>query len=452
MTKPDNPRPDKARADDFGEDTEIPTYTPKDSAGGTDERGDTSSAKASSPRSEADRPADSPKVEAQEKKAATTHQPATAAPSTQKQRSAGNIYERTGRAAPQAIPPRGQAEQPQATDIESDSLEESHRESTPLRSSTSEVRGDDSNDTVVMPRAGAAAAGAAAAKESSDDHPERSRPLASDAPTSARDTRQPEPQPDAAEASRREPPRQVQPEAPRRDPAPSAAQETVVIPRSQPATDADYDADYAPEPGMAAAPVAGPHTVAADVAEPVEEELAYDPAFDHRRGTLDFGVFVLRVGVGAILILAGVKTFFQLGDSEGLSGLENDFGGYAMPWLLSVVQPSLQLLAGVFLLLGLLTPVAAAVGIVATTLPALHQIDVLNAGVNPLNWPAEVLFCVVMVIAVLALQFTGPGKMSLDFNRSWTHRPLLSSWLWVIVGGAAAAALWWFGAGVNPLN
>ncbi|WP_151529996.1 MULTISPECIES: DoxX family protein [Corynebacterium] len=463
MTKPENPRPDKARADDFGEDTEIPTYNPKDSAGSADARRDSKDAKASESQRAADKPAASQPAasardEAHSKKqsSATTQQSSTPEPKKSGKRStAGSIYERTGRAAPQAIPPRGQAgqaEQARAAEPAEPAAQPANdapeRGAAPVRSSTPS-REEDSNETVVMPRAGAAAA-AASAQAASDKHPERSRPLASDAPTSARDTRTTEPEGSPAAASQ---PAADRRQPPRPEPNRPAAEETVALQRPQPAGEADYDADYAQAPGVAAAPAAGPQWVEGDMAEPADDaEQPYDPALDHRRGTLDFGIFLLRVGVGALLILAGVKTFFQLGDSEGLSGLENEFSGYAMPWLLSVVQPSLQLLAGVFLLLGLLTPVAAAVGIVATLLSALHQIDVLNAGVNPLNWSGEVLFCVVMILAVLALQFTGPGKLSLDFNRSWAHRPLLSSWLWVLVGGAAAVALWWFGAGVNPLN
>ncbi|MBV7301108.1 DoxX family membrane protein [Corynebacterium sp. TAE3-ERU2] len=471
MTKPENPRPDKARADDFGEDTEIPTYNPKDSAGSADARRDSKDAKASESQRASDKPAASEPAasardEAHSKKqsSATTQQSSTPEPKKSGKRStAGSIYERTGRAAPQAIPPRGQAGQPEqaraAEPAEQPAAQPANdapeRGAAPVRSSTPS-REEDSNETVVMPRAGAAAAAAASAQAASDKHPERSRPLASDAPTSARDTRATEPESTPAPAAQ---PGSERRQPPRPEPTRPAAEETVALQRPQPAGDADYDADYAQAPGVAAAsgaaaaPAAGPQWVEGDMAEPADDaEQPYDPALDHRRGTLDFGIFLLRVGVGALLILAGVKTFFQLGDSEGLSGLENEFSGYAMPWLLSVVQPSLQLLAGVFLLLGLLTPVAAAVGIVATLLSALHQIDVLNAGVNPLNWSGEVLFCVVMILAVLALQFTGPGKLSLDFNRSWAHRPLLSSWLWVLVGGAAAVALWWFGAGVNPLN
>ena len=57
-----------------------------------------------------------------------------------------------------------------------------------------------------------------------------------------------------------------------------------------------------------------------------------------------------------------------------------------------------------------------------------------------------------MLIVLVGLQFTGPGKISFDMGRGWTQRPLASSWIFVVLGLGGAAALWWFGAGVNPLN
>ena len=61
------------------------------------------------------------------------------------------------------------------------------------------------------------------------------------------------------------------------------------------------------------------------------------------------------------------------------------------------------------------------------------------------------LLSIVMLGISRALQFTGPGLVSLDFGRSWARRPLVSSWIFILLAIAGAVALWWFGAGVNPL-
>ena len=52
----------------------------------------------------------------------------------------------------------------------------------------------------------------------------------------------------------------------------------------------------------------------------------------------------------------------------------------------------------------------------------------------------------------MGLQFTGPGFISVDFKRSWARRPLGTSWVFVLIGVAILVALWFFGAGVNPLK
>lgn len=198
---------------------------------------------------------------------------------------------------------------------------------------------------------------------------------------------------------------------------------------------------FGPAP-VAAAPVA----TAPSATEYVEE-----PQIEHRRGTMDFGLFLIRLITGAILTFQGLRTFFELGGAPGLNGLKDQFGHYASPDLLSIAVPSMQLAAGVFLLLGLLTPVAAAVATVVTAFNFLHAIAQQDhfSFTNPSD---SVLFAGLLCALALGLQFTGPGHISLDVNRSWARRPLASSWILAILGIAGAVALWWFGASVNPFN
>ncbi|RSZ66113.1 DoxX family protein [Corynebacterium hylobatis] len=172
---------------------------------------------------------------------------------------------------------------------------------------------------------------------------------------------------------------------------------------------------------------------------------------DHRRGTIDFGLLIVRVMLGLWLILEAVGTFFRLGGNPGLSGLEADYAGYLAPGGLAIIVPALQLAAGVFLLLGLITPVFAMVATVATSFTALHELTTSGAGLNVFAWPESVWLSLVLLGSSLALQFTGPGFISLDYGRSWARRPLVSSWIFLVLAIAGGIALWWFGAGVNPL-
>ena len=171
-----------------------------------------------------------------------------------------------------------------------------------------------------------------------------------------------------------------------------------------------------------------------------------------RRGTIDFGLFFVRLALSAYLLVAGASTFFKLGGNEGLSGLENEFGDYTMASALAIGVPTVQLIAGAFLLLGLVTPLAAMFGLIVTGFAAIHGLYASGAGFDVFAWDESVWLGLVLFVIAVALQFTGPGFISLDFNRSWTRRPLATSWVFVVIGIAALVAVWWFGAGVNPLS
>lgn len=183
----------------------------------------------------------------------------------------------------------------------------------------------------------------------------------------------------------------------------------------------------------------------------VGDEDVYDKKAG-RRGTIDFGLLFVRLALGVYLILAGASTFFGLGSNEGMSGLEGEFADYAMPQVLSIAVPTMQLIAGAFLVLGLVTPLAAAVGLVVTGFMAIHRLAQSEAALNIFDWPEAMWLSVILFVIAIALQFTGPGYISLDFNRSWARRPLATSWIFVIIAIAALVAIWWFGAAVNPLS
>lgn len=214
--------------------------------------------------------------------------------------------------------------------------------------------------------------------------------------------------------------------------------------------------------GSTAAPSAPSETVALDrepvyipPAEPLYDEpvVVADPVVETPapgRGTIDFGLFLLRLLFGGYLILTSLVTFFRLGGDAGIGGLETAFGSYPYANGLAIMVPTLQLAAGVFIVLGLIMPVAAAVALAVTAFMALHAVVSSGFGWNALQWDADVWLPVILFGIALALQFTGPGLYGVDAGRSWARRPLASSWIWVIVGLALAGAVWWFGTGVNP--
>lgn len=211
-------------------------------------------------------------------------------------------------------------------------------------------------------------------------------------------------------------------------------------------------AEPAPSTALSSEPlVSEPVATEVPVGYEQEEMLVDTRVDDARRGTTDLGLLLLRILAGGFLILTSVATFFRLGGDEGLAGLERAFSAYAYGDILAIALPTAQLAAGVFLLLGLITPVAAMVATVATGFMALHALASEGAGVNVFGWPDTVWLGVILLGLSVVLQFTGPGLYSFDTSRSWARRPLASSWIFIILGIVALIAVWIFGTGMNPL-
>ena len=207
------------------------------------------------------------------------------------------------------------------------------------------------------------------------------------------------------------------------------------------------------EPAYAAPAYATGTADTASTADPVYTETTEPVVVEEetRRGTTDFGLFLMRLFLGAFLIIDSVAIFFRLGGNEGISGLESAFADYPYGSGLAVVVPTLELAAGVFLVLGLLTPVAALVAIAVSGFMALHAFVTQSDGFNVFAWTPETWVPVMLLAASLVVQFTGPGRYGIDASRGWAKRPLVSSWICALLGLAAAGLMWWFGTGVNPV-
>ena len=222
--------------------------------------------------------------------------------------------------------------------------------------------------------------------------------------------------------------------------------ETTAFPRAEATADTTAMPEAATHDEVPSTVAVADSAVEYDATETTEEP---KPA---RRGTMDFGLLFVRLALSVYLLVAGASTFFKLGGNEGLAGLESEYGEYAMSAALAIGVPTVQLIAGAFLLLGLVTPLAAMFGLIVTGFDAIHGLNASGDGLDVFAWNESVWLGLVLFVIAVALQFTGPGFISLDFNRSWTRRPLATSWVFVIIGVAALVAIWWFGAGVNPLN
>ena len=143
---------------------------------------------------------------------------------------------------------------------------------------------------------------------------------------------------------------------------------TTAIPR--------YDAQPAPQPayGLLGDPEPLPYVQpngrhSGHPAEPAE--VGTDPLTDDRvraagkRGTQDLGLMLIRVGLGALLIAHGLQKALGLWGGSGLDGFQQSLAdlGYQHSGILTYVGAGGQIAAGLLLVLGLFTPLAAAAAV-----------------------------------------------------------------------------------------
>lgn len=225
---------------------------------------------------------------------------------------------------------------------------------------------------------------------------------------------------------------------------PATAEPTAVLADVAPA---------APATAVAAAPAAPASrgAVAAETSTTDKADKADRATTAVKRGTLDFGLLLLRVSLGLYFLCSGVSTFFTMGNSAGLPGLEQDFADYAQPAALAMALPTLQLVAGVFLLLGLVTPIAAMIATVAAGIWFVHAVIASGGTLLPWAWGPEAWLPFHMLALSLAVQFTGPGIIAIDAGRSWARRPLVSSWIFALLSVGALVAVVWFGFGLDAV-
>jgi putative oxidoreductase len=234
--------------------------------------------------------------------------------------------------------------------------------------------------------------------------------------------------------------------------------ETTAIPRYDSAkstTDQPFGLIGDPEPLPYVQP-ADRHTVNPYVAaEPTEiEPIDADDRIRDRRGTQDLGLLLLRLAVGALLIGHGLQKAFGWWGGPGLSGFQTSLSelGFKYADILTYVATAGQIAAGVLLVLGLFTPVAAAgalayaiTGILADAMAA-HEAARLSSFLTDGHE-----YKVILVCALAAIVLIGPGRYGLDAGRGWARRPFIGSFAALVLGVGAGVAVWVLLNGGNPL-
>jgi putative oxidoreductase len=172
----------------------------------------------------------------------------------------------------------------------------------------------------------------------------------------------------------------------------------------------------------------------------------YTPTIDTPRNAYaltDVGLLLLRFAVGATMIQAGLIKALDFGATVAFM----ESGGWRMPTFAAALVTATETAGGVLLLLGLLTPLAAA-GVLAAMIDAwLVNVSAAAFWSDPFNVPFLTAF------AVTALLFAGAGAYSLDAKLFGRHRwPGVISVGLLIIGIAAAVATWVLLNGTNPLH
>jgi putative oxidoreductase len=173
-----------------------------------------------------------------------------------------------------------------------------------------------------------------------------------------------------------------------------------------------------------------------------------------RRGTQHLGLLILRVGLGTVLAAHGLQKLFGWAGGQGITGLRNSLSdiGYQHADILAYVSAGGELVAGVLLVLGLFTPIAAA-GALAFLINGLLATISARPHSHTFSYflPDGHEYQLTLIVLAVAVILCGPGRYGLDAGRGWALRPFIGSFVALLAGIAAGIAVWVLLNGVNPI-
>jgi putative oxidoreductase len=156
-------------------------------------------------------------------------------------------------------------------------------------------------------------------------------------------------------------------------------------------------------------------------------------------GATDIGLLLLRLAVGGTFFAHGMQKVFGMWGGPGIDGFARSLErfGFQQATTLSLVTGITELVAGAFVALGVLTPLAAAgllaIKICAVALKFGNGFFIASAaGANAVELD------VVLGLAAAALVLTGPGRIAVDNGRTWHRRPASWGVLALVIGITAA--------------
>lgn len=175
----------------------------------------------------------------------------------------------------------------------------------------------------------------------------------------------------------------------------------------------------------------------------------YEHWGEHRRGTLDLGLLVLRLLLGGTMLYHGLQKLAGWFGGPGLDATREQLlhGGWKHAQTSAALLSAGEVGGGALVVLGLATPLGAG-AILAVMIDAWFLKQQQHPG---FQYPEVELETVLAVLAA-ALVLTGPGKWALDRGRGWATRPMWGSLLVLVLAIAAAIGAWWYLHGGNPFH
>ncbi|WP_407685646.1 DoxX family membrane protein [Mycobacterium sp. HUMS_1102779] len=191
--------------------------------------------------------------------------------------------------------------------------------------------------------------------------------------------------------------------------------------------------------------------------EPAHIDADEDDEREHavgRRGTQHLGLLILRVGLGVVLGAHGLQKLFGWWGGSGVTAFRNSLSdvGYQHADILAYVSAGGEVVAGVLLVLGLFTPIAAA-GALAFLINGLLATVSARPHAHTLSYflPDGHEYQITLIVMAAAVILCGPGRYGLDAGRGWAHRPFIGSFVALLAGIAAGVGVWVLLNGVNPI-
>jgi putative oxidoreductase len=157
----------------------------------------------------------------------------------------------------------------------------------------------------------------------------------------------------------------------------------------------------------------------------------------------DVGLLILRIGLGATMLQAGLRKAFDFNSAVGFM----ESGGWRLPKFAAFLVTATETVGGIGLLVGLLTPLAACAVIGAMIDAWAVNVSAAAFWSDPFNVPF------LTAVGAAALLFTGAGLYSVDagiFGRTWFNVRVAVGLL--VVAIAVSLLTWILLNGTNPIH